>query len=83
MLNAITNSGRKVKFSKEELREMHAEIANMSEVELESTYYQADNLPKWLWTSGICKRSKKSIVVKLLKFITAKEEITIDVRTKK
>jgi hypothetical protein len=80
MLSVIT--GRRVaKFSKKELIEMHVEIANMTESELEANWYQADNLPKWLWASGHCKRSKRSLLIKLLKLITSENQ-TIDVRIK-
>lgn len=79
MLSVIIGNGIVVKFSKKELRKIHADIANMTEGELEATYYQADNLPKWLWTSGHCKRSKRSLLIKLLKLI-ASENQTIDVQ---
>lgn len=69
-ITAIVYGNKKINYTKKEIQKM---IDNID------VYQCADNLPKWLFASGQCKSSTRSIT-KCLKKLIAGEKQTIDVR---
>jgi hypothetical protein len=72
-IKVITYGGKEIIFTQDEIQEMIDDI---------DTFWYADNLPKWLYSTGLAK-DQKDVIEKLKKILHSANDVTIDVDSKK